>query len=194
VSLQDRKPMRACGKPYASEEAARDSKRRRVNPVLEAEYCSCGSWHLRKPVKSRTAAGPRTTVRARQRDTGPSAQTRAMVYARDLGCCAGCGKAVKDIPHSIQHRVARGMGGTSRPEANSFENLVVLCGDATTPGGCHLKAEERDDEMHDRGLWLESWERPDLVAVAYATPYGHDEFWLTDDGARTAEPPAEVAA
>lgn len=188
MSLSDRKPMRSCGKRYASAKAARDSKRGRANPAMVPERCACGGWHMRSVKK------PRTTAKALARNTGPSALTRAMVYARDNACCAGCGKSVENAPHSVQHRQARGMGGTSRAEANAFCNLVLLCGSATTPGGCHLACEKRGKEMHERGLWLESWERPDLIAVHYAVPEGFAEFWLTDDGALVTRPPAEVAA
>lgn len=139
-------------------------------------------------------AEPGSTPKKSRRDTGPSRETRAMVFARDLGCCAGCGKWVRGGQYSVQHRVARGMGGTSRPEANSLENLVLLCGSATTPGGCHLACEKRDPQMHDRGLWLESWERPELVPVAYAMYGDLALYWLTEDGARVAVPSAGVAA
>ena len=49
--------------------------------------------------------------------------------------CARCGKDVTYIQSSIQHRKARGMGGTNDPSINSPANLIVLCGSGTT--GCH---------------------------------------------------------
>jgi hypothetical protein len=108
---------------------------------------------------------------------------RRLVHKRDVNC-AGCGRSVAGIPRSIQHRVARGMGGSSRPEANAVERLVLLCGSATTPGSCHLACEERDPVMHDRGLWLWSWEDPASVPVEYATPDGPVRYLLLPDGSR----------
>ncbi len=124
------------------------------------------------------------------RDTGPAAKVRALVLARDGGKCAGCGVLVTGGPYSIQHRVARGMGGTSRPGANSPERLVLLCGSAVT--GCHGLAESRNPVMHERGLWLYSWEDPAAAPVTYATPVGLTQFWLLPDGSKSARRLPEV--
>jgi hypothetical protein len=149
----------------------------------------------RKAGLSRTPELPRTT-RARKpaRDTGPSRKVRALVLARDGFACAGCGKSIVGRPYSLQHRVARGMGGTSRADANSPVNLIVLCGSATSPGGCHLLAEQRDPVMHERGLWLNSWEDPAAVPVVIATALLPVSMWLTADGKRTETDPGQVAA
>ena len=88
-------------------------------------------------------------------------KTRDLVLARDNWQCVGCGTAVGGgfTWWSIQHRVARGVGGT-----NDIVNLVALCGSATSKG-CHRTCEDRNEEMHDRGLWLRSTEDPALVPV-----------------------------
>jgi hypothetical protein len=124
-------------------------------------------------------------VRKPVRDTGPSRKVRALVLARDGFACAGCGKSIVGRPYSLQHRNARGMGGTSRAAANSPERLVVLCGDGVT--GCHGLAESRDPLMHARGLWLYSWEDPAAVPVAYAVRDGMALSWLLPDGSTSAE-------
>jgi 5-methylcytosine-specific restriction endonuclease McrA len=80
------------------------------------------------------------------------------VYERDNWQCAACGISVASGWKSVQHRVARGVSGS-----NELQNLVLLCGSATT--GCHLKCEQRDAEMHRRGFWLPSWENPAVVPV-----------------------------
>jgi hypothetical protein len=119
------------------------------------------------------------------RDTGPTRKVRALVLARDGFACVGCNKSVVGRPYSLQHRVARGMGGTSRADAGSPVNLIVLCGSATSPGGCHLLAEQRDPVMHERGLWLNSWEDPAAEPVGHV---GGGRFFLCPDGSREEIP------
>ena len=50
--------------------------------------------------------------------------------------------------------------------------------------------------MHARGLWLNSWQDPALVPVAYAATDGLKWFLLLPDGTRerTAEPEGTAAA
>lgn len=77
----------------------------------------------------------------RQRDTGPSIETRALVAERANFCCEACGRSLYTLevgwtfPHSFHHRRPRGMGGTTRPETNSPANLLLLCGTGTS--NCH---------------------------------------------------------
>jgi hypothetical protein len=54
---------------------------------------------------------------------------------------------------SIQHRRARGSGGSYLVESNGLDNLLVLCGTGTT--GCHgwVEVQERDLARR-RGLWI----------------------------------------
>lgn len=149
------------------------------------------------PRRTPLRAVPKTEVKAAPkrktaRDTGPSRAVRKVVMERDGYACAGCGKAVTGAEFSLQHRVARGLGGTSRPDVNSPVNLVTLCGSATSPG-CHRRAEDRDPVMHERGLWLNSWEDPAAVPVAVATASGLALRWLDASGGWASEPP-EVAA
>jgi hypothetical protein len=114
-------------------------------------------------------------------------QIRAVVMERDDWQCQGCGVAVAGRWHSIQHRVARGTGG-----GNGADNLVLLCGSATSPG-CHRRCEDRDPEMRDRGLWLRSWDDPARVPVIR---FDGTARWLLpsgtvslDDPFREGEPP-----
>jgi hypothetical protein len=113
------------------------------------------------------------------------------VLERDQFQCCACGKPV-GIPGtwwSIQHRVARGQGG-----GNSPENLVTLCGSATSPG-CHRKAEDRDRDMNGAGYWLHSWESPALVPVMLHSAGGSGiTAWLTADGGYAFEAPAGAVA
>lgn len=155
------------------------------------------------PRKARLARGtgiarraPEAAPRAlpARRDTGPSRKVRALVMAREDKRCAACGISVIGRPYSVQHRVARGMGGTSDPAANSPERLVLLCGSATTPGSCHARCEARDPDMHARGFWLWSWEDPALIPVMLASEHGSGvTAWLATDGTYLFEAPERAA-
>lgn len=126
-------------------------------------------------------------------DTGPSDEVRQVVLERDGYQCAGCGRSIIGIWYSLQHRDARGMGGTSDPAANWPENLVTMCGSATSPG-CHRKAEDRDTTMHDRGFWLEEGDDPLVKPVAYWMRRGLRSYRLTVGGDRIPCASDEAAA
>ena len=117
----------------------------------------------------------------------PSKATRELVCERDRQCCVACGRYVGDgfTWWSLQHRVARGVGGGNGPE-----NLLVLCGSATSRG-CHRTAEDRDAVSHARGYWLRSDEDPALVPVEHVL---HGRVWLLGDGTVSREMPAAVAS
>jgi len=181
TGLAQRTEIRRCGKPYRTEEEARRSKRALAG--AEVVPCHCGAWHVR-PVKAKTAAKGSAA-----RDTGPDTLTRAVVCNRDGNCCAACGKAVPAGSwRSIQHRVARGHGGT-----NDTFNLILLCGSATSPG-CHRICEDRDEHMHGQGFWLESWQDPRAEPVMIHTADGGVTAWLTDDGEYSGVNPLAVTA
>ena len=88
---------------------------------------------------------------ARRRDTGPTREVRAAVLARDGWRCVRCGADITAAPYSLQHRRARGVGGTRRENTNSPANLIVLCGSATSAGGCHQHVESRRHEAKGCG-------------------------------------------
>jgi hypothetical protein len=92
--------------------------------------------------------------------TGVAARVRELVLDRDGYHCLGCGVDVRTVRwYSLQHRRARGVGGSNGPE-----NLATVCGSATSPG-CHLLCEARDLEMTARGLYVPSWNDPADVPV-----------------------------
>lgn len=74
---------------------------------------------------------------------------------------------------SIQHRKARGQGGT-----NSMSNLITLCGSATS-AGCHFLAEQRSPEMLARGIVVPSHEDPASVPLVLWTGR---RVYLDDEG------------
>jgi hypothetical protein len=169
--------IRCCGKKrFATKEAAEAALLRIARTADNDRYpryayeCPNGWWHLTKLAPARdTRSG---------RDTGPSLRVKAIVDERDNWTCAACGESVWGRPYSRQHRVARGMGGTSNPRVNAPSNLVLLCGSATSPGGCHLLCEQRDERMSELGFWLHSWQRPQLEPVAHAL---HGWVYLLDE-------------
>lgn len=147
------------------------------------------------PIKRSARLKATARKRGPVRDTGPSAAVRRLVRERWGFRCAACGISVIGRDWSIQHRQARGMGGTSDPAVNLPSNLVLLCGSATSPGGCHPLCEQRDPDMHGRGFWLYSWEDPKAVPVMVASEHGSGvTAWLDDLGGWSAAPPEGMAA
>ncbi|GAA1401927.1 hypothetical protein GCM10009613_61060 [Pseudonocardia kongjuensis] len=112
------------------------------------------------PRATRPASGRGKAVPARDIPTG----LRRLVLDRDLERCVRCGRHTAGIARSIQHRQARGQGG--RLGAHTAANLILLCGHATTPGGCHAYAEDRSNwaDTTSHG-WVVSSFAPDPAAV-----------------------------
>lgn len=114
------------------------------------------------------------------------APTRRQVIERDSDAygtptCQWCGGAVR-IPgeYSIQHRRARGMGGSSRTETSQAANGLLVHGTGTT--GCHGHIERNPEEATRRGFRL----------YQNDTPAGHPfidwlgrEWVLHNDGTKT---------
>lgn len=175
MTLTTNRPLKAkcgCGtKTYRSETAAEIAlekiQARGLRDIMPKRVVQCwqGQWHLEG---------------VKHVDTGPDKNTRDLVKERDDWTCVCCGKPTIGIPgvdYSVQHRVARGDGGTSDPAINSPANLILLCGSAVT--GCHGKAESRDQGMHDRGFWINSWENPVTFPVDH---FVHGWVLLRVDG------------
>lgn len=125
-------------------------------------------------------------------DSGPDDDTRQLVLARAGYRCENCGTGIRSffLGYSMQHRVPRGMGGTTRDWINLPSNLCVLCGSATT--GCHGNAERRDLLMHMRGFWLETGQNPTDVPIE---SFAQGWVRLTDTGLYLpCNPPALAAS
>ena len=151
--------------------------RRRLPPLRRTGTPQAPDWSLRVPMRS-------------PRDAGPSARDRRLVFARAFGCCESCGTSVIGRPYAIAPRVERGAGGFSRAGVNALWNLTLLCGSASSSGGCHLLHGQRDQDLHDRGIWLWSWENPRLVPVLLVNPQGpRTPVWLNDEGTYDFEAP-----
>jgi hypothetical protein len=76
------------------------------------------------------------------------ARIRDAALCRDGRCCQRCGISLHGRDYSLQHRDARGMGGSKTK--HTLANLVALCGTATT--GCHGYVESQPIES-DRLGW-----------------------------------------
>lgn len=106
------------------------------------------------------------------RNTGPTLAQRRAIIARDQGCCVACGTMVADPDtgdpwrqYSIQHRSARGMGGTKSSAANEPANLLLMCGTGTT--GCHGRAEHNPAWAAENGYRVGSWDDPETIPVKH---------------------------
>lgn len=113
------------------------------------------------------------------RDTGPSTTVRQLIKDRSGGCCERCGKTITGH-YSIHHRKPRGMGGTRDPKANSPANLVLLCGSATTPDGCHTGVERFREAAVATGYIVPQSGNPELVPIKLASGW----YFLRPDGAK----------
>lgn len=118
----------------------------------------------------------------RHRDTGPTTKVKQLVTDRAAGACEICGKQLLDptygwaAPHSFHHRRPRGMGGTTRTDANTPANLLLLCGTGTT--GCHGLIEANRADALATGALLPQTVDPTTVPVSLATGWAY----LTEDG------------
>ena len=193
-----RAEMRRCGKQYGTREAAEASPRGK-RPGARAEKCrqrDCGAWHVKSPPVSVDA--PVRLVRA-VAETGFSravklaARTRAGGGDPDEAACEYCGAWLGRYGGEIQHRLARGAGGSKSAVVNGITNAAVLCREH------HALAERRDEGMRVRGWWIRSGKGPDcdprFVPVLSRTAGGDSgPRWLTGAGGVTDADPREEAA
>jgi len=113
--------------------------------------------------------------------TGPSYAVRKQVLARDDLLCVRCGGPIDTwCGYSLQHRVARAMGGRTGMLAdylNSCVNLLTLCGSGTT--GCHGWVEAHPQDATMSGWSVPSWADPATVPVRH---WEHGWALATPDG------------
>jgi len=87
---------------------------------------------------------------------------RRIVLERDQNTCQRCGANVLYKLASVQHRIARGRGGSAEDRIWSPANLALLCGSATTPGSCHNLVENEDRERGKDEGWVLPMNNPDI--------------------------------
>ena len=107
---------------------------KRGGPLNRGKGLDPGPGLTRKtPMPRGATTGRRKAPGKRAADTGPDADVREVVRARDVGVCMWPGCTRRDV--NQHHRQDRGMGGrqgTARDESNSPANLVLACGSGTT--------------------------------------------------------------
>jgi hypothetical protein len=84
-----------------------------------------------------------------------SPAARDAIIGAALWRCVGCGSPG---PLTTQHRIARGMGGTSSAKVSHPTNGVCLCGSGTT--GCHGWVEHHPNLGHALGWVLHRAQDP----------------------------------
>lgn len=126
------------------------------------------------------------------RNTGPTPAVRRTVTERAGGACERCGRAITG-DYSIHHRKPRGMGGTRDPKANSPANLVLLCGSATSPDGCHTAVERFRQAAINTGYIVTRTADPEGVPIKLVSGW----YLLRPDGTKLPtvrpEEPNELA-
>ncbi|WP_326828727.1 hypothetical protein OIE13_22735 [Streptosporangium sp. NBC_01810] len=123
-----------------------------------------------------------------------SDKVRQAVLERDGHACAACGRSIIGRQYSLQHRRARKRGGSRLSWIDQPQNLVTLCGSATSPGGCHLRMESRASEGQTLGYVISEWPEidPRFVPVHVVGEFGTSKVWLTADGGLSNDPPADA--
>lgn len=111
---------------------------------------------LRRRTRLKTGSALKRTGTVKSRKASASTvipkPIRDAVDARDAGRCQRCGRWIGSGPFSRHHRDPRGMGGSVL--LHTMANLVLLCGSATTPGGCHDFVENQERAAARRDGWL----------------------------------------
>ena len=133
--------------------------------------------------------------------TGFSPRVRKLVRTRAGGgdaanaCCESCGIWLGEHGGQLQHRLARGSGGSKDPVVGSAANAVLLCG--TPQSLCHGLAESRDPKhgMERRGFVIRHGVGPAFdPRYRCVNLFGDVDVWLSMDGRYLDEPPIGAAA
>ena len=116
--------------------------------------------------------------------TGPTRAVRAEVIRRDGGMCVVTGRQVVDpdtlvpfVQYSLQHRRARGAGGSKDPVTNSPANLLLVEGTGTT--GAHGRIESEREWARRLGYAVPQWRNPVDVPVLHRV---HGWSWVGETG------------
>jgi hypothetical protein len=111
---------------------------------------------------------------------------KAQIRERAQGRCEAGGEWVGS-GGEIQHRRARGRGGSRDPVTSSAANGGLLC------RPCHAACEAREEHLHAAGWWIWSWQDPRAEPVMLHDEGGGMTVWLGADGAYWLSPPERAA-
>ena len=130
--------LRSCGRRWATEDAARCSKRFLAGGYGVVPCSACLGWHLAAPgAEVKAQAAPRVIE-------GFPERIRQQAIERDHGACIACGV---DGALDVHHRRIRGMGGDSRPHTHCLCNAATVCRRL-----CHRWAHLRRREAQAQGF------------------------------------------
>lgn len=114
------------------------------------------------------------------RDTGFSPETKQLIEARAGGMCEVATDECTHLMVEIQHRRARGMGGTRKPDTNSAANGLAVC------RACHDLIERRPATSLRNGWRLrQSTGGVATVPAEVSVVWRGRRVWLHDDGSLT---------
>jgi 5-methylcytosine-specific restriction protein A len=127
-------------------------------------------------------------------------RTRAGNGDPDNARCECCGCFLGRREGQVQHRLARGSGGSGNPVVASLANAALLCGTAQTL--CHGDAESRDParDMEATGFVIRHGAGPAFdpryVPIALSSQFGSGmTVWLSEAAPEYLyAPPGAVAA
>ena len=112
-------------------------------------------------------------------------KARAVVLERDQNTCQRCGVNVLYKLASVQHRIARGAGGTASERVWTPANMALLCGSATTPGSCHNFVENEEREQGKTEGWVLPMNNPSIDPALEPLLTYRGWILLDDFGGRT---------
>jgi len=98
--------------------------------------------------------------------------------------CQRCGHLITGW-FSRHHRDPRAMGG-SKADPHAMANIVLLCGSATSRGGCHHEVESNRKQAKVDGWLVPMGIRPEDWP---ARRFGRDEYQLPGETEWTVVPP-----
>lgn len=115
------------------------------------------------------------------RVTGFTADVVELIWERDRGACARCGRGLvrsrRGEDWAVHHREPRGRGGAGRKRwwVNLPCNGVLLCTE------CHVEVEKKRAEAVEAGFIVSALGivRPHRVPIIHAT---HGRVWLDSRG------------
>lgn len=118
-------------------------------------------------------------------------KTRWIIIARDtdddgVPRCQWCGEPVRIDwgEYSLQHRRARGMGGSKLADTGQAHNGALVHGSATT--GCHHYIESHPKEAAERGFRIPQGSNPARIPLIR---WDGRKVYLTADGRAVENPP-----